>query len=163
MSAVVLTSSPCAPRFSITTANQTHESRRFVVVHNQIWTINGLFCLPEGGSYNTDVTIHLNIPEPTINTKKRLTPKTFQLYSHYEMFTPSRIQDLTTCTSITLKRPEWLKLPSLWAVKINWTETRIIHNRITDLCPMLLHQTWQQHSRSHWTDVAAQPGCRCTA
>jgi hypothetical protein len=65
------------PRFNITTSNQTHESRRFVVVHNQIRTTNGLFCLPDGGSYDIDVTIHLNIPESTINTKKWLTPFKF--------------------------------------------------------------------------------------
>ena len=93
MSAVVLTSSPCALRFIITTANQTHESRLFVVMHNKIWTANGLFCLPEGRSYDTDVTIHLNIPDPTINTKKRLLLQTFQLYSHDEMLTLSRTQD----------------------------------------------------------------------
>lgn len=119
MSAVVLTSSPCALRFNITTANQTHESRRFVVVHNQIWTTNGLFCLPEGGSYDRDVTIHLNIPEPTINTKKPFTPFNFAtVFTLRNVYTVSNT-GLTTFTAITLKRPDWLKPPSLWAVKVN--------------------------------------------
>jgi hypothetical protein len=29
------------------------------MVHNQIWITKSVFCLPEGGSYDTDVTIHL--------------------------------------------------------------------------------------------------------
>jgi len=134
MSAAVLTPSPCAQ-----TANQTHESRRFVVMHHKIWTTNGLFCLPEGGSYGTDVTIHLNIPEPTINTKKRFTPWNFStLFTLRNVYTVSNT-GLTTFTAIALKRPEWLKPASLWAVKVKWIETRIIQNCITDPCPMRPH------------------------
>jgi len=161
MSAVVLTPSPCALRFNIT-STQTHESRRFVVVHNQIWKTNGLFCLPDGGSYDTDVTIHLNIPEPTINTKKWLTFNFSTVFTLRNVYTGSNT-GLTTFTATTLKRPDLLKPPSLWVVNVKWIETRIIHNCITVPCPMLAHQTWQHHSHSHWTDVAAQPGCRCTA
>lgn len=77
----------------------------FCYVTQSTHKTKGLFCLPECGSYDTDVTIHLSIPEPTIYTKERLAPLNFSILFTLRSVHSVSNTGLTLLTAKTLKQP----------------------------------------------------------